>query len=170
MLNAHLFFAQKPFSTRHLGTKSWTAQVEYPGWAQFIIAVIVLLCIAPCVCWTIVWLIKHWNGVWRSAVWDKLSGGLVEYHPDPTWPDPSRRVSAAVMKKTIEEEEKRDNKLWDGFCLKQTHSIIILGHHSGYLLIITIYKKPSPALLWHVSWPIPTGLMERHVEYFWTTV
>ena len=82
--------------------------MEYPGWAQFIIAVIVLACILPCVLWAIVWLIMHWNGTWRSNVWDKLSGGLVEYHPDPTWLDPSRRVSANNMKKIIEEEERQN--------------------------------------------------------------
>ena len=82
--------------------------MEYPGWGQFIIAVIVLLCICPCVVWAVVWCIKHWNGTWRSSAWDKLTGGLVEYHPDPSWMEPNRRVSAAVMKKTIEEEQKQN--------------------------------------------------------------
>ena len=82
--------------------------MEYPGWAQFVIALIVLLCIGPCVIWSLAWLIKHWNGTWRSAVWDKLSGGFIEYHPDPSWIDRNRRVSAAAMKKTIEEEERKN--------------------------------------------------------------
>jgi len=105
---AYVGCVAKPFSSKNEGTKTWTKRVDYPGWAQFVIALIVLLCISPCVIWSLVWLIKHWNGTWRSAAWDKISGGLVEYHPDPSWMDPSRRVSAAAMKKTIEEEERKN--------------------------------------------------------------
>ena len=56
-------------------------------------------------------MIKHWNGTWRSSVYDTLTGGWVEYHPDPSWADPTRRKSKVEMAKIIAEEDQMANRI-----------------------------------------------------------
>ncbi|CAB4016646.1 sodium-dependent neutral amino acid transporter B(0)AT1-like isoform X2 [Paramuricea clavata] len=38
---------QDPFSSKYLGSKTWTAGLEYPGWGQFLCALMVLIPTAP---------------------------------------------------------------------------------------------------------------------------
>eukprot|EP00794_Sanderia_malayensis_P007057 gene7057-7849_t len=100
---------QNPFSSVRNGTAEWTAQVAYPGWAQFIIAIVVLSCILPIFLWMFAWMFRHRNGTWRTRIYDKLTGGLVEYHPDPARVDPSRRKSMVQMERIIQEEDAGAN-------------------------------------------------------------
>ncbi|XP_065058071.1 sodium-dependent neutral amino acid transporter B(0)AT3-like isoform X2 [Rhopilema esculentum] len=109
--SAYVGCESKPFSSRYNGTKEWTKRVDYPGWGQFIIAVIVIACIGPVIIWAVFWMIKHWNGTWRSSVWETLTGGWVEYHPDPSWVDPTRRKSNIEMAKVIAEEDQMANRI-----------------------------------------------------------
>ena len=75
-VNIH-FAPQKPFTGK--GSKTWTEKAEYPGWAVFIVVMIVLASTLP----ILIWLIKDWPKNWRSAFHKTFCTGLNNYLPDP---------------------------------------------------------------------------------------
>ena len=72
-----LFAPQKPFAGK--GSKTWTQDAEYPGWAVFIAVMMVLVSTLP----ILVWLIKDWPKNWRASFHRTFCTGLNNYLPDP---------------------------------------------------------------------------------------
>lgn len=68
---------QDPFADK--GSETWTQATEYPGWAVFIIVVIVLASTLP----ILIWLIKDWPKNWRASFHKTFFTGLNNYLPDP---------------------------------------------------------------------------------------
>ena len=72
-----LFAPQKPFVGK--GSETWTQKTEYPGWAVFIVVMIVLVSTLP----ILIWLIKDWPKNWRASFHKTFCTGLNNYLPDP---------------------------------------------------------------------------------------
>ena len=71
--------------------------VSFPGWAQFLSAVLIILPMIPVFAWLLKDLILNPMG-WFQGFKNKFTNPH-EYHPDPSMVDPSRR-------KTPEETEE----------------------------------------------------------------
>ena len=72
-----LFALQKPFAGK--GSKTWTQKAEYPGWAVFVVVMMVLVSTLP----ILIWLIKDWPKNWRASFHRTFISGLNNYLPDP---------------------------------------------------------------------------------------
>ena len=70
-------FPQKPYSGG--GSDKWTERTPYPGWAVFVILMIVLASTLP----ILIWLIKDWPKNWRASFHKTFCSGANNYLPDP---------------------------------------------------------------------------------------
>ncbi|XP_078369233.1 sodium- and chloride-dependent GABA transporter 1-like isoform X1 [Oculina patagonica] len=68
---------QKPYSGK--GSKTWTESTPYPGWAIFVVVMIVLVSTLP----ILIWLIKDWPKNWRTSFHKTFCTGANNYLPDP---------------------------------------------------------------------------------------
>ena len=78
----------------------------YPGWAQFILVIFVLISMVP----IFVFLIKHFvknPGKWVQGFKKKFAN-VIEYYPDPSYVDPSRRKTDMEMEAAIVKEMEQD--------------------------------------------------------------
>ncbi|XP_031549325.1 sodium- and chloride-dependent GABA transporter 2-like isoform X2 [Actinia tenebrosa] len=77
---------QKPFGDNP-GTETWTVKAEYPGWAVFLVVLIVLVSTVP----VLIWLIKDWPKNSARSFHRTFCSGLNNYAPDPK-KDPSEQT------------------------------------------------------------------------------
>lgn len=70
-------FYQKPYSGG--GSDTWTESTPYPGWAIFVVVMIVLASTLP----ILIWLIKDWPKNWRASFHKTFCSGVNSYLPDP---------------------------------------------------------------------------------------
>ena len=97
------FLFQFDFSPLRKGLKGSIASVTYPGWAQFVIFVFITIAMIPTIIWLVIDFAKSpskWIQGFRSTF-----SNPHEYHPDPSYLDPSRRkspeeVEIAILKET----------------------------------------------------------------------
>ena len=94
------YFLQDPFSSAHPGSKTWTASLFYPAWGQFFVAVVILLSTSPLVLWLLLDLYRR-PKAWKEGFRKRLFSGYIEYLPDPSWLDPSRRKSPDELEAEI---------------------------------------------------------------------
>lgn len=73
----NFFSHQKPYSGA--GSDKWTESTPYPGWAVFVIVMIVLASTLP----ILIWIIKDWPKNWRTSFHKMFCTGLNNYLPDP---------------------------------------------------------------------------------------
>ncbi|XP_028405512.1 sodium-dependent neutral amino acid transporter B(0)AT2-like [Dendronephthya gigantea] len=70
---------QAPVSNSYSGTKEWTSKVTYPGWGQFIVALVILV---PTVA-IIFYIIYKWPKNWKESFHKMFCTGINNYLPDP---------------------------------------------------------------------------------------
>nr|QBP15011.1 solute carrier family 6 [Cyanea capillata] len=99
---------QAPFSPLHPGSTTWNAAFEYPGWGKFLIVLVILVSTLP----LLIWLVINWPKNWMEGFRKTFASGWANYHPDPSWVDPSRRKSPMQMEEEIQ-AKKRNQALAD---------------------------------------------------------
>ena len=70
---------QDPFSTKYLGSKAWLSPLEYPGWAKFLVALVIMISTIP----ILIFMIVRWPKDWRAKFHAKLFTSIENYYPDP---------------------------------------------------------------------------------------
>ena len=70
---------QDPFSTKYPGSKAWLSPLEYPGWAKFLVALIIMISTIP----ILMFMIVRWPKDWRAKFHAKLFTSIENYYPDP---------------------------------------------------------------------------------------
>ncbi|KAM7440582.1 hypothetical protein ABFA07_010268 [Porites harrisoni] len=79
---------QDPYSGN--GSDTWTMKTDYPGWAVFIVVLIVLASTLP----ILIWLIKDWPKNWRTSFHKTFCTGVNNYLPDPKKEDTPLKAAA----------------------------------------------------------------------------
>jgi hypothetical protein len=74
-----ILLLQSPISTSYPGTEEWTAKVTYPGWGQFLVALVILV---PTVA-IVFFIIYKWPKNWRKSFHNTFCTGIHKYLPDP---------------------------------------------------------------------------------------
>ena len=103
---AYVGCIQAPFSELVEGAKKSTADMLYPGWAQFFLVVFVLVSMVPIFVFLVRDSVKYPED-WVEGFRKKLTN-RVEYYPDPSYADSSRRRTDAEMEAAIIKEMERD--------------------------------------------------------------
>jgi len=80
-----------------------TEQVEYPGWAQFIIFIFITATMVPIIVTLLLDLIRNPRG-WLNGIKHKFNN-IIELHPDPIRMDPSRRKTPEETEMNILKED-----------------------------------------------------------------
>ncbi|XP_028405656.1 sodium- and chloride-dependent GABA transporter 2-like [Dendronephthya gigantea] len=70
---------QDPFSSKYPGDKKWVVPMEYPGWGQFLVAVVILCSTLP----IIIFLVWKWPKNWKTSFYNTFCSGINNYLPDP---------------------------------------------------------------------------------------
>lgn len=65
-------------------------KTDYPGWAVFIVVLIVLASTLP----ILIWLIKDWPKNWRTSFHKTFCTGVNNYLPDPKKEDTPQKAAA----------------------------------------------------------------------------
>lgn len=65
-------------------------KTDYPGWAVFIVVLIVLASTLP----ILIWLIKDWPKNWRTSFHKTFCTGVNNYLPDPKKEDTPLKAAA----------------------------------------------------------------------------
>lgn len=102
--SAYVGCTQAPFSPLHPGSETWTASFEYPGWGKFLIVLVILVSTVP----TVFFIVYNWPKNWVQGFRKTFASGIANYHPDPSWIDPSRRKTPSEMEEEIKTKRMND--------------------------------------------------------------
>jgi len=91
-----------PFSSLSPGTATSTVDAVYPGWGQFLVFIFITISMVPIIGFLVAHLIKN-PSMW-TAGFKKRFTNLIEYYPDPSSKDPSRRKNDREMEVDILKE------------------------------------------------------------------
>eukprot|EP00794_Sanderia_malayensis_P007056 gene7056-7848_t len=101
--SAYVGCKQAPFSPLHPGSKTWTASFQYPGWGKFLIALVILASILP----TLFFIVYYWPKNWLQGFRKRFASGYVNYLPDPSHVDRSRRKSPQQVENEIKAKKQQ---------------------------------------------------------------
>lgn len=110
--NAYVGCTNDPHSPKYDGSKSSLIKVNYPTWAQALIAIIISAAFLP----TLLYLVKDFLSrpdEYAKGFKKRFFSSWVEYLPDPSWADQSRRKTKAEMEEIFKEsilQSERDRK------------------------------------------------------------
>ena len=77
--NAFLVLFQDPFSSKYPGDEKWVVGMEYPGWGQFLVAVVILFSTLP----IFIFMVLKWPKNWKASFRKTFFTGINNYLPDP---------------------------------------------------------------------------------------
>jgi hypothetical protein len=74
-----LFLFQDPFSSKYPGDEKWVVGMEYPGWGQFLVALVILPSTLP----ILIFIVYNWPKTWKTSFYKTFFSGINNYLPDP---------------------------------------------------------------------------------------
>ncbi|XP_028405682.1 sodium-dependent neutral amino acid transporter B(0)AT2-like isoform X2 [Dendronephthya gigantea] len=70
---------QDPFSNKYPGVEAWLSPLKYPGWARFLVALVIMISTVP----ILIFMIIGWPKDWRAKFHNTLFSSIKNYYPDP---------------------------------------------------------------------------------------
>jgi len=94
---------QSPLYHSRAGTDGWVTNVPYPAWGTFLVVLVSVLPFVPLIGYMAYDLFKR-PKAWARGFKKRLFTSWIEYLPDPSWADKSRRKTILEMEKLVNDD------------------------------------------------------------------